>query len=99
MVHILGHAPTTSGTFEPPPAAGAVPEWTVYVVEPHGNAVFADARLGAGFVPTAWAADINADYPASDRQELLVFNSPAPAPRLGTGRIPAADTAHPVRHE
>ena len=83
MVHILGHAPTTAGTFEPPPAAGADPEWTVYVVEPHGNAslrgrklgaLFADARLGAGFVPAAWAADVNADYPATDRQELLVFD-------------------------
>jgi hypothetical protein len=36
---------------------------------------------------------------AAGRQELLVFNIPAPAPRLGTGRIPAADTAHAVRHE
>ncbi|HEY1004372.1 MAG TPA: hypothetical protein VGD83_32515, partial [Streptosporangiaceae bacterium] len=36
---------------------------------------------------------------AAGRQELLVFNIPAPAPRLGTGRIPAADTAHAVRDE
>ena len=36
---------------------------------------------------------------AVGRQELLVFNIPAPAPRLGTGWIPAADTAHAVRHE
>ena len=36
---------------------------------------------------------------AADRQELLVFNIPAPAPRLGTSWIPAADTAHAVRHE
>jgi C-terminal four TMM region of protein-O-mannosyltransferase/Dolichyl-phosphate-mannose-protein mannosyltransferase len=74
IVHILGRAPTMSGTFESPPVSGPNPEWTVYVVEPHGNAVFADARLGAGFVPAAWAADINADYPATDRQELLVFD-------------------------
>ena len=46
MIHILGHAPTTAGTFEPPPATGTDPAWTVYVVETHGNAVFADARLG-----------------------------------------------------
>ena len=84
MIHILGHAPTTAGTFEPPPATGRDPAWTVYVVETHGNAVFADARLGAvfadarlgaNFVPAAWATDVNADYPASDRQELLVFDA------------------------
>ena len=84
MIHILGHAPTVAGTFEPPPATGADPAWTVYVVETHGNAVFADARLGAvfadarlgaNFVPAAWAADVNADYPATDRQELLVFDA------------------------
>ncbi len=80
MIHILGHAPTTAGTFEPPPATGPDPAWTVYVVETHGgdesrgSAVFADARLGAGFVPVAWAADVNADYPSTDRQELLVFD-------------------------
>ena len=34
MIHILGKAPD---------ATDAGP-WTVYVVEPHGNAVFADAR-------------------------------------------------------
>jgi hypothetical protein len=32
---------------------------------------------------------------AAGRQELLVFNIPAPAPRLGAGRIPAADAALP----
>src|SRR4029077_18125034 len=36
---------------------------------------------------------------AAARRDLLVFNFPAPAPRLGTGWIPAADTAHAVRHE
>ena len=77
MVHILGLAPDA-----PIPAAGADPAgpWTVYVVEPHGSgesngsAVFADARLGDGFTPVAWAADVEADYPSTDRQELLVFD-------------------------
>ena len=41
MVHILGLAPGVTS------AAGP---WTVYVVEPHGNAVYADARLPDGFV-------------------------------------------------
>ncbi len=69
MVHILGLAP----------GASADGPWTVYVVEPVGdppaNAVFADARLPDGFVPAAWSADINADYPSADRQDLLVFDA------------------------
>ena len=77
MVHILGLAPDA-----PVPAAGATPAgpWTVYVVEPHGSieargsAVFADARLADGFTPVAWAADVEADWPSVDRQELLVFD-------------------------
>ena len=40
---------STSSAWRPArPTAGP---WTVYVVEPHGNAVFADARLPDGFVP------------------------------------------------
>ena len=54
MVHILGLAPD---------ATGAAGPWTVYVVEPHGNAVYADARLPDGFEPAAWAADFNAGLP------------------------------------
>ncbi len=67
MVHILGRVPGATGSDGDP--------WTVYVVEPHANAVYADARLPAGFTPAAWAADIASDYPSDDRQELLVFSS------------------------
>src|SRR4029079_11476548 len=49
--------------------------WTVYVVEPHGNAVFADARLPDGFTASAWGSDFNPDYPASDRQQIMVFDN------------------------
>ncbi len=72
MVHILGLAPDA-----PVPAAGEAPggPWTVYVVEPHANAVYADAPLGPDVVPVAWAADVEADYPSEDRQQLLVFDS------------------------
>ena len=38
LVHVLGSAPDGTPT--------------IYVVEPHGNAVFADAR--PGFQPSAW---------------------------------------------
>ena len=60
MVHILGLAPNVDTRSARPTR----PTWTVYVVEPHGNAVFADARLPDGFVPTAWGADFNPDYPS-----------------------------------
>jgi hypothetical protein len=72
MVHILGLAPGA-----PAPAADGTASgpWTVYVTEPHGNAVFADARLADGFTPVAVAPDINAEHPSTDRQELLVFDA------------------------
>ena len=75
MVHILGLAPGA-------PASGP---WTVYVVEPHGNSVFADAKLPAGFVPSAWGADFNPDYPSDDRQQLLVFAGDGASAAIDTG--------------
>ncbi len=54
---------------------------TVYVVEPHANAVFADARLP--FAAQAWALDAQPSRPAADRQEILVF--------AGDGRLAAID--------
>jgi predicted membrane-bound dolichyl-phosphate-mannose-protein mannosyltransferase len=66
MVHILGKIPGSTGSDGDP--------WTVYAVEPHANAVFADARLPADFRPAAWAADSASDDPSDDRQELLVFD-------------------------
>ena len=75
MVHILGRAP----------GAGAEGPWTVYVVEPHGNAVFADAQLPDGFVPSAWGADFNPDYPSEDRQQILVFAGDGASASIDTG--------------
>ncbi|HYH92789.1 MAG TPA: phospholipid carrier-dependent glycosyltransferase, partial [Candidatus Saccharimonadales bacterium] len=66
-VHILGRAPPTGAT--------AGDGWTVYVVEPHANAVYADALLPPGLVPAAWAVDVEARYAVDDRQQLLVFGS------------------------
>ncbi len=58
MVHVLGRTPEGADA-------------TVYVIEPHGNAVYADARLP--FEPAAWATDAAPLYPGEDRQEILAL--------------------------
>jgi predicted membrane-bound dolichyl-phosphate-mannose-protein mannosyltransferase len=75
-VHILGLAPRTATPASTAASGTATTNaaWTVYVVEPHGNAVYADARLPDGFEPSAWATDAEPDYPADDRQALQVFS-------------------------
>jgi hypothetical protein len=82
MVHILGLAPKAPRQDVNTTTAGP---WTVYVVEPHGNAVFADAALPTGFEPAAWAADVAADDPAGDRQELLVLDGAGPVAAIELG--------------
>jgi hypothetical protein len=77
QVHVLGQVPGSTGT--------ATDAWTVYVIEPHGNAVYADARLPRDFVPVAWAADIEPDYPADDPQRLLVFSGTGATAEIGLG--------------
>ncbi|MGZ8438690.1 MAG: phospholipid carrier-dependent glycosyltransferase, partial [Candidatus Limnocylindrales bacterium] len=77
MVHILGRIPGSTGSDSDP--------WTVYVVEPHANAVYADARLPIGFTPAAWAADIAADYPSADRQQLLIFDGAGTSASIAIG--------------
>jgi Dolichyl-phosphate-mannose-protein mannosyltransferase/C-terminal four TMM region of protein-O-mannosyltransferase len=62
MVHVLG-----SVQDDPSKAP------TVYVIEPHANAVYADAALPA--VPAAIVMDQNQDYPSSDRQQLLSLSA------------------------
>ncbi len=54
---------------------------TIYVIEPHANSVYADARLP--FTPTATALDIAPDYPGADRQQILAFDA--------TGRTAVVD--------
>src|SRR5204862_6632704 len=46
---------------------------TVYVVEPHANSVYADARLP--FASTVWAPDLAPKYPATDREQILAFSA------------------------
>ncbi len=71
MIHALGR--TMDGT-----------GWTVYVVEPRGNSVFADARLP--FAPAAWATDVNPDVPATDREQILVFGATGQAASVDIGQ-------------
>lgn len=70
LVHVLGE--TASG------------EPTLYVVEPHANAVFGDAPLP--FSPLAWAIDVQADFPAFDRERALLFASDGTTAAVETGR-------------
>ena len=60
LIHVLGRTPNGKAD-------------TVYVVEPHGNAVFADARLP--FATTAWAMDVQQPYPSTDRQQLIALDA------------------------
>ncbi|HEY3523173.1 MAG TPA: phospholipid carrier-dependent glycosyltransferase [Candidatus Limnocylindrales bacterium] len=60
MVHALGRTATGAAS-------------TIYVIEPHANSVYADARLP--FVPTATALDIAPDYPGADREQILAFDA------------------------
>lgn len=60
MVHVLGRTPDGAAD-------------TIYVVEPHANAVYADARLP--FEVQAWAMDTSSNVPSADRQEILVADT------------------------
>ncbi|HEY8867799.1 MAG TPA: phospholipid carrier-dependent glycosyltransferase [Candidatus Limnocylindrales bacterium] len=79
MVHALGTRPTANaplaGTSGAPLAgttgAGTETTPTIYVIEPHGNAVYADAPLD--FTPAAVVMDADPRYPTTDRQQILAL--------------------------
>ena len=80
QIHVLGQA------YAPPGSAPAAGEgWTVYVIEPHANAVYADARLPVDLDPVAWALDVESQYPSDDREELLVFGADGRTASIDTG--------------
>ena len=81
QVHVLGAAFEPAGSPDTADGGG----WTVYVIEPHANAVYADARLPAGMEPVAWALDVEADHPAEDRQQLLVFGAEGQTASIDVG--------------
>ena len=71
LVHVLGRTPDGSAA-------------TVYVIEPRGSSVFADARLP--FTPAAWAGDWDGNFPAADREQLLLFAADGSAAAVATGQ-------------
>jgi hypothetical protein len=75
LVQVLGTTPDGSGS-------------TVYVVEPHGKAVFADHRLP--FAPVALALDHPADFPSDGRGALLAFGEGGQAASMDIGSYPFA---------
>ena len=75
MVHIEGSVPDGHD------GAGAD---TIYVIEPHGDAVYADARLP--YTPSAIVMDDNQQYPSSDRQQLLAFDASGAVASVEIGR-------------
>ncbi len=77
QVHIVGRIPGSTGS----DADG----WTVYVVEPHANAVYADAALPAGFEAVVVAADIEPEYPSEDPQRLLLLDAAGATAEIGIG--------------
>ena len=80
QIHVLGRA------YAPPGSdAAAADGWTVYVIEPHAIAVYADARLPADLEPVAWALDVESQYPSDDREELLVFGADGRTASIETG--------------
>ena len=59
------------------------------MIEPHANAVYADAALPVGFEPAGWAMDVEAAYPSDDRQQLLVMGTAGAWPRSMSARMPS----------
>jgi hypothetical protein len=78
QVHILGLA-------QPSDASGSGERWTAYVIEPHANAVYADAVLPDGFEPVDWAMDVEPEYQSDDREELLVLDGSGTVATIDVG--------------
>jgi hypothetical protein len=82
MLHILGSVAPPGDGFAVRGGPEGAP--TVYVVEPHANAVYADAVLP--FQPAAIVLDDNQRYPSSDRQQLLALSADGTMAMVETGR-------------
>ena len=81
MVHVEGTVDSLFGGLGPSAAPGTE---TIYVIEPHANAVYADAPLPS--VPAVIVMDDNQDYPSSDRQQLLALDEAGGVSAVQIGR-------------
>ncbi len=75
LVHVLGTAPAKGSQ---------QPASTIYVIEPHAQAVFADARLP--FTPTAWTTDVDPQLPSGDREAILAFDTAGSVASVDVGQ-------------
>ena len=75
MVHIEGSVPVGRDS-------GAAD--TIYVVEPHGHSIYADAELPS--VPSVMVLDENQEYPSTDREQLLAFDAGGTVSAVEIGR-------------
>jgi hypothetical protein len=75
QIHVLG---------DPPPGRPADQIATVYVIEPHTEAVYADAALS--FRPASLALDVAGDFPSTDRQELLALEADGTIASVAAGQ-------------
>jgi predicted membrane-bound dolichyl-phosphate-mannose-protein mannosyltransferase len=80
-VHIEGTTPDETGGLGGTGAAGRP---TVYVIEPHANAVYADAALP--FAPAAIVLDENQQYPSADREQLIALDAGGQLASVPIGR-------------
>ena len=76
MIHVLGRTPDGSSE-------------TVYVVEPHSNATYADAQLPFTSV-TPGPSMRTHDYPSTDREALLVASANGAIASVDVGGDPFA---------
>jgi hypothetical protein len=83
-IHVLGRQPAEgSGPFD-----RSGDGWTVYSIETHANAVFADAPLP--FEPVATAMDTNDLYPSADREQVVALDAQGSLAAVDVGSHPFA---------
>jgi hypothetical protein len=80
-VHIEGTTPEEPGGLG---GSGAAGQPTLYVIEPHANSVYADAKLP--FSPAAVVLDENQQYPSTDREQLIALDAGGQLASVQIGR-------------
>ncbi|MCI0344411.1 MAG: phospholipid carrier-dependent glycosyltransferase, partial [Chloroflexi bacterium] len=86
MIHVLAERPDVAGEpIDSPDAPAPVKGYTIYVIEPHADSVYADAHVDIG-TPVALVLDENQRYPTSDRQQFIAFDAEGHAATVEAGR-------------